>query len=118
MTSVMYTTKRHDSIARVSVWSVFGFSRLPQEDPCQVSEIDQGLELLLRRGRFGLKNGAQPLLTLFNETYCHVDGARGGNRGVAWRWNGTRPFDACGRAFLYPAPSPRWRTVTYVTSVR
>ena len=85
---------------RVSLNFSFSFCHLVQQNSCQVSEIDEGLELLFRRGIFGLNDGAQPLLTLFNETDGHVDGACSGNRGVAWRWNGTRPFDASGRAFL------------------
>jgi hypothetical protein len=87
------------SMLRLSVWSLLGFSRLVQHNSRQAREIDQGLELLVRRGLLGLKNVAQAFLLLFNQTDGYVDRSCCGDRGIAWGWQGTRPFDSTGERF-------------------
>jgi hypothetical protein len=52
----------------VLVWKSPDFCRLVQHNACQISEIDEGLEFLIRRGLLGLKNVAQTFLLLFNQT--------------------------------------------------
>jgi hypothetical protein len=81
---------------RLSVWSLIGFSRLVQHNSRQAREIDEGLELLVRRGLLGLKNVAQTFLLLFNQTDGYVDDSCGGDRGIGWGWEGTRPLDSTG----------------------
>ncbi len=59
----------------------------------QSSQIDESLELLLRRGLLGLKDVPQAFRMLFEQTDGYVDGSCSLDRGISWGWH-SRPIDA------------------------